>query len=66
MSWLTKRVQTTRLRGKNKKTQTKGILRRLPANAGGHGTPRFLSGAINVKTELEAQIQYQKEQGGRL
>jgi hypothetical protein len=34
MSWLTKRIQTERLRGKNKKKQAKGILLRLRARAG--------------------------------
>ncbi len=39
MSWLTKRVQTARLRVKNKKKEAKGILLRLRARTGETLTP---------------------------
>jgi hypothetical protein len=35
MSWLTRRVQTERLRGKNKKHHMKGILRLMRMRVGG-------------------------------
>ena len=63
MSWLTRRVQTARLRGKIKKKQAQGIRRRLPVKAGGKTRARFLSATINTlngKGEIKgrARINY--------
>lgn len=65
MSWLTKRVQTARLRGRDKKQQAKEILRRLRARAGENGTSRFLSGALKENREQEAPAQPKGEKGGQ-
>ena len=63
MSWLTKRVQTARLRGKYSKKQAQGIRRRMPVQAGGKTKARFLSASINTingKGEIKggARIDY--------
>ncbi len=63
MSWLTKRVQTARLRGKNKKKQAKGILLRLRLRTGGNGTSRFLSGTLMTNREQEVPTQLGAEKG---
>jgi hypothetical protein len=65
MSWLTRRVQTARLRGKIRKKQVQGIRRRLRVPVEGNNTPRFLSGAINAKREQEAPVQPKNKQGGQ-
>lgn len=46
MSWLTKRVQTGRLRGKNRSKQGQTTRRRLRARVGGKTKARFLSATI--------------------
>jgi len=66
MSWLTKRVQTARLRGKNRKKQAAGIRRRLRARAAGNNPLRFLSGAIEAKREQGAPVQSKDKQGGKI
>lgn len=45
MSWLTKRAQTARLRGRHRTKRAKKILLRLRLRAVMVVTPRFLSGA---------------------
>ena len=62
MSWLTKRVQTERLRGKNKKKEAKGILLRL--RAGENGAARFLSGASMANKEQKVLVRNKGENGG--
>jgi hypothetical protein len=45
MSWLTKRAQTARLRGRHRTKRAKKLLLRLRLRAVMVVTPRFLSGA---------------------
>ncbi len=57
MSWLSKRVQTARRRGKNGITRAAAILKRLRVRAGEMNSSRFLSGAINDQREQRAPVQ---------
>jgi hypothetical protein len=60
MSWLTKRVQAGRRRGKNRSKQARR--RRLLACKTGAGMARFLSGAIDEQKERAAPGQCKDNQ----
>lgn len=64
MSWLTNRVQTKRLRGRNKKKQAKGILLRLRARAEENSSVRFLSGLFKASREQETLTPLKGDKGG--
>ena len=48
MSWLSKRVQTARIRGRKRKKQKEEIRRWLPSQAGEKTKARFLSASIDT------------------
>ena len=60
MSWLTKRVQTGRLRGKHRSKQA--MRRHLRTRMAGAGRTRFLSGVINEQRERAAPGQSKDNQ----